>query len=121
MRMIGLGASYVPGGGATAVASQPFAGNPLTSDPVRYARIGAIIEAEPALGLGSPTIAWARRGFRVMSEFADPAYAARSSPADPDDRGRARTSSSRLRRSSNSPCGCAPARIWSCRARAMRS
>src|SRR5262249_3658944 len=55
---------------------QPFAGNPLTSDPVRYARIGAILEAEPALALGSPTVAWANAVFRVIDEFADPTYAA---------------------------------------------
>jgi lysophospholipase len=77
MRLMGLGTSYVPGGGATAIASQPFAGNPLTSDPVRYARMGALIEAEPDLGLGSPTIAWIAAAFQVMSDFADPAYPAR--------------------------------------------
>jgi lysophospholipase len=77
MRMMGLGTSYIPGGGASAIASGPFAGNPLTSDPVRYARTGAIIETEPGLGLGSPTIAWTAAAFQVMSDFADPAYAAR--------------------------------------------
>ena len=76
-RLLGMSTSYVPGGGATAIASKPFAGNPLTSDPVRYARIGALIEAEPGLGLGSPTIAWTAAAFRAMSEFADPAYSAR--------------------------------------------
>ena len=33
--------------------SRPFAGNILTSDPVRYARNAAILEAEPALGARS--------------------------------------------------------------------
>ena len=73
----GLGALVCPGRRRDPIASLPFAGNPLTSDPVRYARIGALIEAEPALGLGSPTIAWADAAFRAMSEFADPAYPAR--------------------------------------------
>ena len=77
LRLSGLGTSYVPGGGATAIASQPFAGNPLTSDPVRYARTGAVIEAEPALGLGSPTIAWIGAAFRAMRDFTDPAFPAR--------------------------------------------
>jgi lysophospholipase len=76
-RLIGLGTAYIPGGGATAIASLPFAGNPLTSDPLRYARTSAIIDAEPALGLGSPTIAWTSAAFRAMGELADPAYAAR--------------------------------------------
>ena len=44
---------------------------------MRYARIGAIIEAEPELGLGSPTIAWIAAAFRVMGDFADPVYAAK--------------------------------------------
>jgi len=74
MRLVGMGSSYIPGGGATAIASRPFAGNPLTSDPVRYARIGAEIEAEPALGLGSPTIAWTAAAFQTMADFADPAF-----------------------------------------------
>jgi lysophospholipase len=77
MRLMGLGSTYVPGGGATAMASQPFAGNPLTSDPVRYAKIGALIDAEPELALGSPTIAWISAAFRVMDDFADPVYAAK--------------------------------------------
>jgi len=77
MQLTGAGASYIPGGGATAIASQPFAGNPLTSDPVRYARTGAIIEAEPLLGLGSPTIGWTAAAFRAMSDFADPVFPAK--------------------------------------------
>ena len=77
MRMIGLGASYVPGGGGTPINTLPFAGNPLTSDPVRYARTVAILEAEPALGIGSPTVAWVDAAFKAMREFADPTYAGR--------------------------------------------
>lgn len=74
MRRIGLGRSYVPSGGATTVFSLPFEGNVLTSDPVRYARSGAIVEARPELGLGSPTIAWLDSAYTVMTEFAVPAY-----------------------------------------------
>jgi len=37
MRLGGFRSSYIPGGGATAVSSRPFLGNPVTSDPVRYA------------------------------------------------------------------------------------
>jgi lysophospholipase len=74
LRLAGLGRAYVPTGGETAIGSRPFAGNPLTSDPVRYARTSAILEAEPALGLGSPTVAWADEAFKAMREFADPRY-----------------------------------------------
>src|SRR5262245_43081719 len=77
MRLIGMGSSSIPGGGATAIASMPFAGNPLTSDPVRYARAGAVIESEPGLGLGSPTISWIGAAFRAMADFADPMFPAK--------------------------------------------
>ena len=40
-----------------------FIGNMLTSDPVRYARTEAVLEAEPELGIGSPTVAWADAAF----------------------------------------------------------
>ena len=46
---MGLGAAYVPGGDASVMMQRPFIGNLLTSDPVRYARNVAVIEAEPAL------------------------------------------------------------------------
>jgi lysophospholipase len=77
MRLVGLGSSYVPGGGGTAINTLPFPGNNLTSDAVRYARTVAIIEAEPALAIGAPTVAWLDSAFKVMREFADPGYASR--------------------------------------------
>jgi lysophospholipase len=77
LRYLGMGSAYVPGGGATAVASRPFVGNPVTSDPVRYARTAAIVEAEPELGLGSPTVGWVDAAFRAMRELAEPTCPAR--------------------------------------------
>jgi lysophospholipase len=74
MRWLGLGGSYIPTGGATSVSSLPFAGNVLTSDPQRYERTAAIVQAAPHLALGSPTIAWLDTAYKVMREFADPAY-----------------------------------------------
>lgn len=71
---IGMGTSYVPGGSPMVVASQPFLGNVLTSDPVRHARTAAVLEAEPALGLGSPTNAWASAAFAMMKEFENVNY-----------------------------------------------
>ncbi|MBI3436047.1 MAG: alpha/beta hydrolase, partial [Proteobacteria bacterium] len=67
----------IPGGNATAVGSGPFIENNVTTDPVRFARAAAALEAEPALGVGSPTVAWVDAAFRAMAEFAAPAYAAR--------------------------------------------
>jgi lysophospholipase len=77
MRLAGLGGTYIPGGGATAITSRPYIGNPLTSDPMRHARSAAIVEAEPALGLGSPTLAWLDAAFRTMREFTQASYPAR--------------------------------------------
>ncbi|MBZ0147579.1 MAG: alpha/beta hydrolase, partial [Pseudorhodoplanes sp.] len=54
MRMFGAGSSYIPGGDATVMAAQSYIGNPVTSDPVRYARTVAILEARPSLGIGAP-------------------------------------------------------------------
>jgi lysophospholipase len=39
-------------------SGDPFRGNVLTSDPVRFARNGAITAAHPELGLGPPSAAW---------------------------------------------------------------
>jgi lysophospholipase len=77
MRLLGLGASYVPGGDATVLQQRPFIGNLLTSDPVRYARNVAVLEAEPALAIAWPTVAWADSAFKVMREFAIPSYPAK--------------------------------------------
>ena len=40
---LGFGRAFVPGGGDTAIATKPFEGNRLTSDPVRYARNSALL------------------------------------------------------------------------------
>ena len=75
LRYLGGGRAYVPSGTDTATGSEQFVGNPLTSDPVRFARNVAVLEAEPALGLGAPTMAWADSALRQMKQFAVPAYA----------------------------------------------
>jgi lysophospholipase len=77
MRMIGFGGLYVPGGDASVVQQRPFIGNLLTSDPVRYARNVAVLEAEPKLAIGWPTVAWTDAAFRVMGEIAEPGYPGR--------------------------------------------
>ncbi|MGA7486523.1 MAG: alpha/beta hydrolase [Xanthobacteraceae bacterium] len=77
MRLMGLGATYVPGGDATVMMQRPFVGNLLTSDPVRYARNIAVLEEEPALAIGWPTVAWTDSAFRVMGEMSESGYAAK--------------------------------------------
>jgi lysophospholipase len=70
----GFGGNFIPGGGETAVTTKPFAGNPVTSDPVRYARAAEQVAAAPHLGLGDPTIGWVHAAFRAMDPFRDPNY-----------------------------------------------
>ena len=66
MRLTGFGGMYVPRGDVGVMSAKPFVGNQLTSDPVRYARNAAILEAEPALAVGQPTVAWADAAYRTM-------------------------------------------------------
>lgn len=75
LRLVGRGSAYVPTGGPALSGTEEFIGNICTSDPVRYARTAAVLEEEPKLGLGSPTIAWADSAFAVMRLFAAPNYA----------------------------------------------
>jgi lysophospholipase len=77
LRIAGFGTMYVPRTDTSIVESRPFLGNILTSDPVRYARNAAIIEAEPALSVGAPTVAWMDAAFRSMRTMRERGYAAR--------------------------------------------
>jgi lysophospholipase len=74
MRYAGLGGRYVPGGNGALTGSGPFVNNPLTSDPVRYARSAAVLAEDPTLGLGAPTVAWADTAFRAMVGFRATSY-----------------------------------------------
>jgi len=69
MRLTGQGGRYVPGGNDVLTGTRSFVNNPLTSDPVRYARNAAILEEDPTLGIASPTVAWADTAFRAMHTF----------------------------------------------------
>jgi lysophospholipase len=69
LRLAGMGGNYVPGGNDKLTGIGSFEGNPLTTDPVRYARNAAIIEEETSLGLASPTVAWADEAFKAMMGF----------------------------------------------------
>ncbi len=69
---LGLGYIFVPGGGATSVLTRPFDGNVLTSDRRRYTNVVEVVEEEPDLAIGDPTISWVNSAFRVMDELRDP-------------------------------------------------
>ncbi len=75
MRAFGRGSAYVPGGGPGVIGTEDFIGNVLTTDPVRFARNQAVLEEDPRLGLGSPTIAWADAALRQMKQFTEAGYA----------------------------------------------
>jgi lysophospholipase len=68
----GFGRSFVPGGGATAIATLPFAGNRLTADPQRYARNAELSAAAPHLAIGAPTVAWLRTAYQLMDRLSTP-------------------------------------------------
>ena len=76
LRIIGRGRAYVPTGSRALAGTEDFLSNLVTSDPVRFARNAAVLEEEPDLGLGAPTVAWADSALRVMKELQRPSYAA---------------------------------------------
>ena len=69
LRLAGLGSSYVPGSDVDRARASGFPGNPLTSDPLRYARNARIVEQDPTVGIGSPTVAWLDAAFDTMLAF----------------------------------------------------
>jgi lysophospholipase len=76
LRFAGFGSMYVPRGDVGVINAKPFVGNILTSDPVRYARNQAILEAEPKLALGPPTVAWIDAAYRTMRVMRERSYPA---------------------------------------------
>lgn len=66
-RRVGLGQSYVPGGGPKSWDTVGFEQNVLTSDPERFARARELVMAAPEIGLGSPTNAWLAAASRSMA------------------------------------------------------
>ncbi len=74
---LGQSRRFVPGGLKTAYLPTGFEGNVVTSDPHRYARTAAIIEAAPDLELGHPTVGWINAAFRLMRRFKEPEFGLR--------------------------------------------
>lgn len=72
LRGIGLGGTFVPGGGATAMLTTPFARNRLTSDPVRHARGADQSWRRPDIALGSPSVAWLAEAFAAQKRVFRP-------------------------------------------------
>jgi lysophospholipase len=74
MDFVGLGGAFAPGGGGRPIGALPFEANPLTSDPVRFARMANTLQADPSVGVGWPTIGWLHAAFRLMRQFEHPLY-----------------------------------------------
>jgi lysophospholipase len=72
LHLFGFGRSFVPGGDETSIATKPFAGNRLTSDPLRYARNAAAAYAVGPGAVGEPTVSWLRSAFKLMRKLTDP-------------------------------------------------
>jgi len=77
MRFAGMGGNYIPGGSDKLVGTGPFADNPVTSDPVRYARNAGILEEDPTLGIAAPTVGWTDAAFRTILGFRATTYPSR--------------------------------------------
>ncbi|HMN87942.1 MAG TPA: alpha/beta hydrolase [Bauldia sp.] len=71
---IGLGEMRLPRSKAPPLASLPFEGNGLTSDPRRFARNVEIARDLPGIGIGAPTFGWLHAAARAMGEVADPDF-----------------------------------------------
>ena len=67
-RVLGMGSRYVPGttGDISYVASAPFEGNELTTDPDMYAYMRGHLAAKPKLALGGPSLHWVNEALREM-------------------------------------------------------
>jgi lysophospholipase len=72
---LGLGEVALPGRAAKSLHSAPFEGNPVTSDPKRYARTAAIVAAEPSLAVGAPTVGWLNAAMRASRRMAEADFA----------------------------------------------
>ncbi|MBV9113274.1 MAG: alpha/beta hydrolase [Hyphomicrobiales bacterium] len=71
---LGLGRSFVPGGGSSSISTGPFENNRLSTDRIRYERNAAILSVAPDLAIGSPTVDWAASAWRMMSGLSDPNF-----------------------------------------------
>ena len=69
LRVAGFGTHYVPGGNVDGGRTSRFDGNPLTSDPRRYARNAALVAQDPTLGIGGPTVDWLDAAFDTIAAF----------------------------------------------------
>lgn len=73
--LAGLGKSYVAHGSDRPEEMVPFEQNALTTDRERWTRNKSVLEVDPALGLGAPTVAWLRAALRSCAALQSDDYA----------------------------------------------
>ncbi len=76
-RAAGLGRLFIPGGNDQPEEMRGFENNVLTSDYERWSRTRSLLEEEPELAVGSPTLAWTSAAYRSMAVLAQPDTPAR--------------------------------------------
>jgi len=74
--LAGLGRMTAAGEARLPWQLRPFEGNPLTSDPERFARNRAVLDARPELMVDAPTFAWVRAAYHSMAWVGGPRYPA---------------------------------------------
>jgi lysophospholipase len=67
LSFLGLGQMPVARGADRPASEMSFAGNPVTSDPVRFMRTVDVLKARPELEIGPPTVRWSAAAFRAMA------------------------------------------------------
>lgn len=70
MPVAGLGRVILPGQGKLPPTARDFPGNRMTADQTRYLRSAAILEQQPALGVGGPTFGWLKAALKAMDDLA---------------------------------------------------
>lgn len=72
LRWLGMGTKYAAGGRIR--GERLFENNPLTSDPVRFARNMEVVRNNPDLALGGPTINWIGNALGAASRIHQPGF-----------------------------------------------
>ena len=72
---LGFERAFTPGGADYVSRDRIFDGNPLTSDPARFQRRLADLEADPRLALGGVTYGWLQAAFDSIDRLKHPGYA----------------------------------------------
>jgi lysophospholipase len=70
LSFLGLGQMAAGGPAHRPPSEERFAGNPLTSDAVRYMRMVDVLKARPELTVAAPSIRWGAAAYRAMARAA---------------------------------------------------